>query len=91
MFNLLLRFCPRKSAGTPKASAPAARELDLMNLRRSIRESKVVSGDFSESDIWDGFDTQQNTLAGALVSKIPLVRLFPFPAFQSFRWKNEID
>src|SRR5579863_4974913 len=49
MFNLLLRFCPRKSAGTPKASAPAARELVLMNSRRSIREGTVFSGAFSES------------------------------------------
>src|SRR3984957_3971862 len=77
MFNLLLRFCPRKSAGTPNASAQAARELVLINSRRSIRESKVVSGAFSESNVWDGFDTRQDTLAGAPVSKIPEVRLFP--------------
>src|SRR5882724_5660509 len=77
MFNLLLRFCPRKSAGTPNASAPTARELVLINSRRSIRERQVVSGAFSESDILDDFDTQQHTLDGAMVSKVPVVVLFP--------------
>src|SRR5580704_11464643 len=75
LFNLLLRFWPRNSAGTPNASAPAARELVLMNSRRSIRESKAVSGAFSESIFLDGFDTKQDTLAGAPVSKMPVVRL----------------
>src|SRR5580693_5493065 len=70
MFNLLLRFCPRKSAGTPNASAPAARELVLRNSRRSIVESKVVSGAFSECIFWDDFNTQQHTLAGAPLIKI---------------------
>src|ERR1700749_4892066 len=61
MFNLLLRFCARKSAGTPKARAPAARELVLMNSRRSIGEGEVVSGDFIESTLWDRFHTKQDT------------------------------
>jgi hypothetical protein len=49
----------------------------LINSRRSIRESKAVSGAFSERNVWDGFDTQQHTLDDAPVSKIPVVRLFP--------------
>src|SRR5882757_5067037 len=49
MFSLLLRFCPRKSVGTPNASIPAVRELVLMNSRRLIRVSKVVSGVFNVS------------------------------------------
>src|SRR5215469_11970987 len=46
MFSLLLRFCPRKSVGTPKANAPAAREPVLMNSRRPMEESKEDSGIF---------------------------------------------
>jgi hypothetical protein len=53
MFSLLLRFWPRKSAGTPNARAPAARELVLMNARRSTRESKRISG-FVISKQWVG-------------------------------------
>ena len=34
MLILLLRFCPRKSAGTPKVAAPAARAVVLINWRR---------------------------------------------------------
>src|SRR4051794_38043957 len=90
MFSLLLRFCPRKSAGMPNASAPAARELVLMNSRRSIGESEVVSGVFIESDSLDGFVSPvQHKLAGEPVSKITVVRLFPFAAFRSFSMDNE--
>jgi len=34
MFNLLFRFWPRKSVGTPNASAPTAREVVLIKSRR---------------------------------------------------------
>src|SRR5580698_9712713 len=46
MFNLLLRFWPRKSAGTPNANAPAARELVLINSRRPTRGSEGFSDFF---------------------------------------------
>src|SRR5580704_5758061 len=59
MFNLLLRFCPRKSAGTPNASPPAARQPVLINPRRSIRESEVFSADFSGS-VFGVFDTRKS-------------------------------
>src|SRR5215475_1207836 len=61
MFNLLLRFCPRKSAGKPNATAPAARELVLINSRRSTRESTAVSGAFKEGNF--GLDTRSEYTA----------------------------
>ena len=58
MFNLLFRFWPRKSVGTPNASAPAAREVVFIKSRRSITQSEVVSADFSGS-VFDLFDTRK--------------------------------
>src|SRR5215475_5065870 len=63
MFNLLLRFCPRKSAGKPNATAPVARELVLINSRRSTRESSAVSGNFREGNLGDGLDTRSEYTA----------------------------
>src|SRR5215472_18004331 len=72
-FNLLLRFCARKSAGTPNATAPAARELVLMNSRRSIGEGERPSEDFKGSRFSEDF-TSNSILAGIPVSKIPDAR-----------------
>jgi hypothetical protein len=41
----------------PNASAPAARELVLINSRRSTRERTAVSGAFREDNFSVGFDT----------------------------------
>ena len=51
MFNLLFRFWPRKSAGTPKASAPAARAVVLMKSRRSRREDGTGSGEVIRNNL----------------------------------------
>jgi hypothetical protein len=55
MFNLLFRFWPRKSVGTPNASAPAAREVVLMKSRRLTRGNETSSGDLNWSNLFDRF------------------------------------
>jgi hypothetical protein len=47
MFNLLFRFWPRKSVGTPNASAPAAREVVFIKSRRFTPEDETDSGEFN--------------------------------------------
>jgi hypothetical protein len=54
MFNLLFRFWPRKSVGTPNASAPAAREVVLRKSRRSKREVETNSTEFNWGVFLDG-------------------------------------
>src|SRR4051794_28842680 len=72
MFNLLLRFCPRTNAGTPNASAPAARELVLIKLRRSTRGT-AVSGVLREGNFSVGFDTRTEYTAPLLLMRNALL------------------
>src|ERR1700710_1691441 len=72
MFNLLLRFCPRKSVGTPSARVPAAKELVLINSRRSTRESAAVSRTFREGNFPVGFDTRTEYTHRVLIADVSL-------------------
>src|ERR1700685_3247803 len=55
MFNLLFRFWPRKSVGTPNASALAASEVVLIKSRRLTGEDEKDSGDFLRVNFFDRF------------------------------------
>src|ERR1700679_3214379 len=52
MFNLLCRCWPRKSVGTPNASAPAAREVVFRKSRRLVREGKRGAGEFNRGNFF---------------------------------------
>jgi hypothetical protein len=53
MFNLLFRFWPRKSVGTPNARAPAAREVAFIKSRRLTPEGVMDSGEFDIGSFFD--------------------------------------
>jgi hypothetical protein len=53
MFNLLFRFWPRNSVGTPNASAPAAREVVFINSRRLAREGAMDCEEFNRDNLFD--------------------------------------
>src|SRR5580658_926000 len=55
MFNLLFRFWPRKSVGTPNASAPAAREEVFIKSRRLTPGDETDSGEFKRGIVFDWF------------------------------------
>jgi hypothetical protein len=46
MFNLLFRFWPRKSSGTPNVMAPVASEAVFKKLRRFKAVTENGAGDF---------------------------------------------
>jgi 2-methylaconitate cis-trans-isomerase PrpF len=47
IFSLLLRFWPRNSVGTPKATTPAAKVVVLRKSRRFTAEVRFLFGDIS--------------------------------------------
>src|ERR1035438_6602568 len=55
MFNLLFRFWPRKSVGTPNASAPAASEVVLIKSRRLTGKDETDTGDFLRGNFFVRF------------------------------------
>ena len=61
MFNLLFKFWPRSSVGTPNASAPAAKEVVSMKARRLIWEDETDLGD-SERTEFSGLLDMRNSI-----------------------------
>jgi hypothetical protein len=84
MFNLLFRFWPRKSVGTPNASAPATSEVDFKKSRRLVREGKSRSAEFNRGN--SACATEYNGRGGGMAGATLQEALLERPATCSNWW-----